>query len=161
MTVDTRLRLVDREGEDHVTTEKTMLSRLSRPAVGRSLAPAAAIALIGVAVVHLLDGPGSLTDVPYIGALELALAAACAPLALLLLMRPTRSLWVSALTLNVAAMSAFLLSRTVGLPGSFDDIGNWTQTLGVLNLLSEAALISLALVALGAVSWPRRQALHT
>ena len=64
MTVDTRLRLVDREGEDHVTTEKTMLSRLSRPAVGRSLAPAAAIALIGVAVVHLLDGPGSLTDVP-------------------------------------------------------------------------------------------------
>ena len=76
-------------------------------------------------------------------------------------MRPTRSLWISALTLSVAAMIAFVLSRTIGLPGSFDDIGNWTQTLGVLNLLSEAALISLALVALGAVSWPRRQALHT
>jgi hypothetical protein len=137
-----------------------MLSRLSRPVAGRALAPAAAAALIAVAVVHLLDGPGSLTDVPYIGVLELALAAACAPLALLLLIRQTRSLWVSAVALNAAAMIAFVLSRTVGLPGSFDDIGNWTPILGVLNLLSEAAVISIALLAVGAISRPRGRALH-
>ena len=121
-----------------------MLSALSRPVLGRSLAVPAAAALAGVCLVHLLDGPGSLTDVFYVGALELALAAACVPLGLLLVVRPTRRIWTVALALNIAAMAAFVLSRTIGLPGSTDDIGNWGQTLGVLNLFTEAALIALA-----------------
>ena len=121
-----------------------MLSALSRPVLGRSLAVPAAAALAGVCLVHLLDGPGSLTDVFYVGALELALAAACVPLGVLLVVRPTRSIWTVALALNIAAMAAFVLSRTIGLPGSTDDIGNWGQTLGFLNLFTEAALIALA-----------------
>ena len=121
-----------------------MLSALSRPVLGRSLAVPAAAALAGACLVHLLDGPGSLTDAFYIGALELALAAACVPLGVLLVVRPTRSIWTVALALNIAAMAAFVLSRTIGLPGSTDDIGNWGQTLGVLNLFTEAALIALA-----------------
>ena len=121
-----------------------MLSALSRPVLGRSLAVPAAAALAGVCLVHLLDGPGSLTDAFYIGALELALAAACVPLGVLLVVRPTRSIWTVALALNIAAMAAFVLSRTIGLPGSTDDIGNWGQTLGFLNLFTEAALIELA-----------------
>jgi hypothetical protein len=121
-----------------------MLSALSRPVIGRSLAVPAAVALAGVCLIHLLDGPGSLTDVFYVGALELALAAACVPLAVLLVIRPTRPIWMAALALNVAAMAAFVLSRTTGLPSSTDDIGNWAQTLGVLNLVAETALIALA-----------------
>jgi hypothetical protein len=121
-----------------------MLSALSRPVVGRSLAVPAAVALAGVCLIHLLDGPGSLTDVFYVGALELALAAACVPLAVLLVIRPTRPIWTAALALNVAAMAAFLVSRTTGLPSSTDDIGNWAQTLGVVNLVVEAALIGFA-----------------
>jgi hypothetical protein len=121
-----------------------MLSALSRPVVGRSLAVPAAVVLAGVCLIHLLDGPGSLTDVFYVGALELALAAACVPLAVLLVIRPTRPIWTAALALNVAAMAAFLLSRTTGLPSSTDDIGNWAQTLGVINLVVEAALIGFA-----------------
>jgi hypothetical protein len=125
-----------------------MLSALSRPVTGRSLAVPAALALTAVCVVHLLDGPGSLSDVFYIGALELALAAACVPLAVLLVVRPTRPIWTAALVLNVAAIAAFVLSRTTGLPSSTDDIGNWTQTLGVLNLVVEAALIGFAATAM-------------
>jgi hypothetical protein len=34
-------------------------------------------------------------------------------------------------------------SRTTG-PGSTDDIGNWSQMLGVVNILTETALIALA-----------------
>lgn len=122
-----------------------MLQALSRPAIGRSLAAPAALALAGVCIVHLLDGPGSLSDRFYVGALELALASACAPLAVMLLVRPTRAIWTTALGLNLAAMAVFVLSRTTGLPGSTDDIGNWSQMLGVLNLFTEAALIGLAL----------------
>jgi hypothetical protein len=113
----------------------------------------AVAALAGVCVVHMLDGPGSLSDHFYVGALELALAVACAPLAVMLLMRPTRSIWTSALVLNLTAMALFVLSRTTGLPGSADDIGHWSQTLGVVNLLIEATLIGLAACAMR----PRRR----
>jgi hypothetical protein len=125
-----------------------MLTALSRPVIGRSLAVPAALALAAVCVVHLLDGPGSLTDQFYIGALELALACATAPLALMLLVRPTRAIWVITLALALAAMAAFVVSRTTGLPGATDDIGNWSQILGVVNLMTEAALIALAVSAL-------------
>lgn len=142
------IRGAEAEAEDHTDRKETiMVSLLSRPAIGRSLAVPAVVALAAVCVVHLLDGPGSLSDQFYIGGLELALAVACVPVSMLLLMRPTRAIWVTALALNVLAMVAFLASRTVGLPGSTDDIGNWTQTLGMVNLLSEGALIAIALVA--------------
>lgn len=130
-----------------------MLHALSRPVIGRSLALPAAGALAGVCIVHLLDGPGSLSDQFYVGALELALASVCAPLAVMLLVRPTRAIWTTALGLNLAAMAVFVLSRTTGLPGSTDDIGNWAQMLGVVNLFTEAALIALAV----AVVRPRRR----
>jgi steroid 5-alpha reductase family enzyme len=71
----------------------------------------------------------------------------------LLVIRPTRPIWTAALALNVAAMAAFLLSRTTGLPSSTDDIGNWAQTLGVINLVVEAALIGFA----ATVIRPRRR----
>jgi hypothetical protein len=125
-----------------------MISALSRPPISRSLALPAAAALVGVCLVHLVDGPGSLGDHLYIGALELALAAACAPLAIWLLVRPTRTVWETVLALNIAAMAAFILSRTVGLPGSTDDIGNWSQLLGVINLAVEAVVIAAAATAL-------------
>jgi hypothetical protein len=125
-----------------------MISALSRPPIARSLAFPAAAALMGVCVVHLVDGPGSFSDQLHIGALELALAAACAPLALWLLLGPTRAVWESVLVLNIAAMAAFILSRTVGLPGSTDDIGNWGQLLGMINLALEAVVIAAAMTAL-------------
>lgn len=133
--------------------------------LARSLAPVAAFSLAAVCVIHLLDGPPSLRDQFYVGALELCLAAACVPLAILLLIHPTRGLWRSALVLNLAAATLFVASRTVGLPGSTDDIGNWSQLLGVLNLLAEAAVIATAGAALYGVGTARtaiapRPALH-
>jgi hypothetical protein len=84
----------------------------------------------------------------YIGVLELALAAACLPLAILLLVRPSRPLWDTALALNAAALVAYVASRTIGLPGSTDDIGNWIQTLGVISILAECTVLAPALSAL-------------
>ena len=131
-----------------------MISALARPPIARSLALPAAAALAAVCVVHLLDGPGSLSDHFYVGALELGLAAACAPLAVWLLVRPTRTVWNAALILNLAAVAAFIVSRTLGLPGSTDDIGNWDQLLGVINLAVEAIVIGAALTAIRPSSLP-------
>lgn len=123
--------------------------RFRRP-TPRVLVAATAAGLAAVAVVHLLDGPDSLMDTFYVGGLELALAAACLPLAIMLLVRPMRALWSTALLLNLAALLVFVASRTVGLPGSTDDIGNWTQTLGVINIVAELTVIALAARALSA-----------
>lgn len=121
----------------------------SQSPVARRLAPLAALGLGAVCVVHLIDGPGSLMDQFYVGALELALAAACLPLAILLLIRPLPVLWSMALALNLAGLLVFVASRTVGLPGSTDDIGNWSQTLGIVSVIAEGGVIVTAAAALG------------
>lgn len=113
----------------------------------RALAVPAALGLLAIAVIHLIDGPGSLSDQFYVGALELALAAACVPLAAMLLTRPVPALWHATGALCSAALLVFILSRTVGLPGSTDDIGNWGQLLGILSTASELAVVLLALAA--------------
>jgi len=117
---------------------------LTAPPLSRLLAVPAALGLLAVAFVHLIDGPGSLTDELYVGALELILAAACVPLAVLLLTRPVRLFWHASGALCTAALLVYIASRTTGLPGSTDDIGNWFQTLGVFNVLFEAAVIAVA-----------------
>jgi hypothetical protein len=117
---------------------------LARPAIHRRSAIFAALLLAAVGVVHLIDGPVSLSDMPYVGALELALVAAAVPLAVLLCTRPLPALWHAAGALCTLALVVFVASRTVGLPGSTDDIGNWGQTLGLVNIATEAAVIALA-----------------
>jgi hypothetical protein len=69
-------------------------------------------------VVHLIDGPASLSDMAYVGGLELALVAAVVPLAVLLCTRPLPALWHAAGALCTLALAVFVASRTVGLPGS-------------------------------------------
>jgi hypothetical protein len=41
-----------------------------------------------------------------------------------------------------------VLTRTVGLPGATDDIGNWLEPLGLASLFVEGAVILLALTGL-------------
>jgi hypothetical protein len=121
-----------------------LAQRLSRPAIARRSAVLAAGALIALAVVHLIDGPGSLTDQAYIGTLELSLSAACVVLAVMLVVRPSRDVWLVVAALTWAALGLFVASRTVGLPGSSDDIGNWQPTLGLVNVATELVIIAVA-----------------
>lgn len=122
----------------------SLRATLTAPPIARLLAVPAALGLLAVAVVHLIDGPASLTDQFYIGALELALAAACVPLAVLLTTRPVRVFWHAAGALCTAALLVYVVSRTTGLPGDDGDVGNWFPALGALNVAFEAAVIALA-----------------
>lgn len=117
---------------------------LTRPAIHRRTAVLAALLLVAVGVVHLIDGPASLSDMAYVGGLELALVVAVVPLAVLLCTRPLPALWHAAGALCTLALVAFVASRTVGLPGSADDIGNWGEALGIVNIVTEAAIVALA-----------------
>jgi hypothetical protein len=126
----------------------TLLGRLDHPAIACRCALLTAAGLTGVAVVHLIDGPGSLSYELYIGVIELALAAASVPLAIALAIRPVRDLWIAASALAWLALGFYLASRSIELPGSTAEIGNWGQTLGITNMATEVAAIALAAWAL-------------
>jgi hypothetical protein len=128
---------------------------LTRPAIHRRSAILAALLLVAVGVVHLIDGPASLSDMAYVGGLELALVAAAVPLAVLLCTRPLPELWHAAGALCTLALAVFVASRTVGLPGATEDIGHWGQTLGLVNVVTELAVIALAAYAV-LLRTPRR-----
>jgi hypothetical protein len=52
--------------------------------------------------------------------------------------------WAAAGPLAGATLTGFILSRTTGLPNADDDIGNWTEGLGLASMFVEGAVIVLA-----------------
>ena len=56
----------------------------------------------------------------------------------------TRLAWLGALLVAAGPFAGYLLTRSVGLPGDHDDVGNWADPLGTVSLVVEGALILLA-----------------
>ena len=123
-------------------------------AVRDGVARATAVAgLAGVALIHLLDLPGTFDEQAYKGWLYLGLIAGCLLTAAALVHSSDRRAWLAAAALPLAAIAGYTWSRTIGLPGGADDIGNWTEPLGLASLFVEGSL-----VALGAAVLRERQA---
>lgn len=100
-------------------------------------------ALAGVALVHLLDLSGKFAEVPYLGVAYIGLIAGSVAAIGLLLRHDRRGWWLGG-GLALATVVAFVLSRTTGLPAATDDIGNWSEPLGVWALLAEGVVVALA-----------------
>jgi hypothetical protein len=98
----------------------------------------AAVLMLATAAVHLPLVPEHLEEAPYVGVLFVALAVVGFALAVLLVTWDSPVVWVATGLVTLLAVVAFLASRTVGLPGIGDDIGNWTDPLGFPALASEA-----------------------
>ena len=105
------------------------------------------VGLAGIAWVHLLDLGGKMDETPYLGWAYIGLIVGCAVAAVLLLRRDHRG-FVLAGALAAATFIGYCLSRTTGLPAATDDIGNWTETLGVWSLVAEAAVVAFSATAL-------------
>jgi hypothetical protein len=112
-----------------------------RDAVARTLA---VVGLSGVALIHVLDAHDTFLASPWKGWLYVGLIAGCVGAGAVLVRRSDRRAWLATLLLPLGALSAFVYSRTVGLPGGADDIGNWWEPLGLSSLFVEGALITLA-----------------
>lgn len=65
-------------------------------------------------------------------------------IAVALLLRRDWWLWLAAFATAAGPFMGFLLSRSVGMPNYTDDIGNWTEPLGVASLLVEGAVMFIA-----------------
>jgi hypothetical protein len=126
----------------------TVLERLDHAVVARRCALLIAAGLMGIAIRHLTDGPGSLSHELYIGVLELTLAAASVPLAIALVIRPVRDLWIAAGALAWLALGFYLAGHGIGLSSSTAGIGTRGQTLGITNMATEVVAIALTAWAL-------------
>jgi hypothetical protein len=112
-----------------------------------------AVALGGLALIHVLDLPSTITASPLVGSEYLGLIVASIVLAGVLLTRADPKVWLAMAGLAGATMFAYILSRTTGIPGDYGDIGNWQCSLGIAALTVESMLILLA-------GWGVRMHLH-
>jgi len=115
-------------------------------------------AMVIAAAAHLpVIGP-HLDEAPYMGVLFIVLSTACLALAVAVAGWDTPAVYaLSALTCGLAVLG-YAATRLLAFPMLADDVGNWLEPLGVVSVVSEAAVVIIALAAL--TPW-LRSAPHT
>ena len=106
--------------------------------------PAAAAALVAVAA-HLPITAPHLREAPYIGWSFVALEVVLTLVTLGLVVSDRTPVWWAAGTVPALAMLAYAVTRTFSLPQVADDVGNWTEPLGLVALAAEALLVAITL----------------
>ena len=117
----------------------------------------AALALVALAVIHVLDLPGTLGPTPLVGIGYLGIIVSAILIGGVLIARPHWLAWAAAAAVAASAMGGYVLTRALrgGFLGDHGDVGNWHCPLGIAALSVESVIILLALlVALGA--WQAR-----
>jgi hypothetical protein len=151
---------------------RLMRTRADSVALPASAVPDVAVRLVGallalaIAAVHIADQGGMTAfaspdwmgwgyRLVEVGGVLTALTLLLAPLAPLA-PPPSRSCrpswsalarplgWAAGVLLGAGPFLAYVLSRTVGMPGDPGDVGNWGYWVGTVALLLEAALVALS-----------------
>jgi hypothetical protein len=132
-------------------------SRVTVPDVAVRMA--GAMLALAVATVHVADQGGvtALTSPDWIGwSYRLIEVGGVLTALVLLVPRPVRLApawagWAAGVFLGAGPFVAYILSRTVGVPGDPGDVGNWGYWVGTVSLFVEAALVVLSVSMLPAV----------
>jgi hypothetical protein len=109
-----------------------------------------AVGLAGIALIHLLDSIGKWSETRYLFWMYVGLMIASLATAGWVLFTRSRTALLAAAAVAASALVGYVVNRTVGLPGATDDIGNWTEPLGLASLFVEGAVVAAALAGLGA-----------
>jgi hypothetical protein len=138
-----------------------MFARLgpSQPAQGADVIvrAVAALALAGLAVIHVVDLPATLGPTPLVGVGYFGIIAAAVLVGGLMIARPHWLAWAAAGAVAVSAMGGYILTRAVpgGFLGDHGDVGNWHCPLGIAALSVESVIILLVLL-VAAGAWQAR-----
>jgi hypothetical protein len=101
---------------------------------------AVVLGLLGLAAVHVMDLPGKWTETPYLAFAYIGIIAVTVILVESLIKEATKAAFLASFALALAVIFGYVINRTVGMPGSMGDIGNWFEPLGLLSLGVEAFL---------------------
>jgi uncharacterized membrane protein len=104
--------------------------------------------LTGIILVHLADLQSKMSETPYMGWLYVALMIASGGLIVALVRDQSRNAWLLTAALSAGVFAAFVLSRSVGLPGAAGDVGEWGEPIGVISLIVEGLTTLVAVRAL-------------
>ena len=117
----------------------------------------AALALVALAVIHVVDLPGTLGPDRLVGIGYLGIIAAAILISGVLIAWPHRLVWAAAAAVAVSAMGGYLLTRALpgGFLGDHGDVGNWRCPLGIAALSTETVIILLVVLA-GLGAWQAR-----
>ncbi len=140
--------------KDGATTGATGASPSAAPFRSTWPSRCAVVFATVAAVAHIPVTPDHLKEAPYIGIGFLLLTAALLLLSTGLLLSTARWLSWALLVVCLAAVAAYVVSRTLGLPMMDDDIGNWSDPLGTVSIVSE----TLAAVSASLVLWRSKRA---
>ena len=130
-----------------------MFARLgpSQPAQGADVTvrAVAALAVAGLAVIHVVDLPGTLGPTPLVGVGYVGIIIAAVLVGGLMIARPHWLAWAAGAAVAVSAMGGYVLTRALpgGFLGDHGDVGNWRCPLGIAALSVEALIIMLVVLA--------------
>jgi hypothetical protein len=129
-----------------------MFDRIAQWQPDRGAAVAArtlgALALITLAVIHVVDLPGTLGPTPLVGIGYLGIIVAAILISGVLLVRPHWLAWAGAAAVAASAMGGYILTRALpgGFLGDHGDAGNWRCPLGIAALSVESVIVVLVLL---------------
>jgi len=138
-----------------------MFDRIARWQPDRGAAVAVrtvgALALIALAVIHVVDLPGTLGPDRLVGIGYLGIIAAALGVGGVMIARSSWLAWAAAGAVAVSAMGGYVLTRALpgGFLGDHGDVGNWRCPLGIAALSVESVIILLVLL-VAAGAWQAR-----
>jgi hypothetical protein len=104
------------------------------------------VLLFVASMAHVPVVPEHLKEAPYMGVLFIGFILSSFVLAALLAARPSAPLYAAAAVLCAAAIVAYAATRLVSFPQLADDVGNWTEPLGLVSIASEAGVVVLGVL---------------
>lgn len=113
-----------------------------RDQVGRAVG---VVLLLGIALIHLVDSIAKYDESKYVFVLYLLLMAGSLLVGAFLLRTDSRLAWSLVTLIAGLTLLGFVLSRTTGLPKFKDDIGNWSEPLGLASMFAEGVAVLLGL----------------
>ncbi|MCU1369809.1 MAG: hypothetical protein JWO77_1003 [Ilumatobacteraceae bacterium] len=105
---------------------------------------AGVVGLGAIALVHLLDLQGKLSETPYLGVAYVGLIVGCTVAAAMLVRGDVRRGWLLGGALAAGTLVGYAINRTLGMPAATEDIGNWLEPLGLASVFVEACVALLA-----------------
>ena len=108
-----------------------------------------AVALATLAMIHMVDLPGTLGPLPLVGAGYLGIIATAVAVGGMMIARSHWLAWAAAGAVAASAMGGYVLTRAVpgGFLGDHADVGNWRCPLGIAALSVETLIILLVVLA--------------
>jgi hypothetical protein len=109
-----------------------------------------ALLCLAVAIVNMIDNGGVGSQTPtYLAVGYYLVEIGAAVAAALLMASPTRAGWLLSAAAALGPLASYILSRGPGLPAYSADKGNWGEPLGMLSVVLEGAVLTVAVPALG------------